>query len=239
MGLSGWWRLQCKLYRWVHTWTHLYMYMSARLLSLPLGMTVSTWPGHSSCGNIWLVYHSVFCIHTLAHWKEYREGLWKLTAAERGTCDNIDMRDLSSRRHFYLLPATGSIFIKSINWPSGSCGSDRDAVGHFTIKLTGNTRTEAGKWWPLELLRNRDSTLEKFSGALQWLEVMLPDSEYPTQEATGAARPSLWVTAGEGTKKPQADTWQPQQMSMVLEQTELFLECSGLGPDLSSFPPAL
>lgn len=47
----------------------------------------------------------------------------------------------------------------------------------------------------LELLSNRDSTLEKYSGALQWLEVMLQNPECPTQEATGAALPRRHTAA--------------------------------------------
>lgn len=122
--------------------------MLAMLLSFPMGMIASTWPGHSSCDNIWCVHHSVFCIHTLAHWKGYRERLWKLTATERDTCDSgVDMHDLSKEETLLLITVSASrpTFIKSINWPSGLCGLDTDAVGHFTIKLTGNTRTDAGK----------------------------------------------------------------------------------------------
>lgn len=58
------------------------IYVPAKLLSLPLGMVASTWLGNSSRANIWLAHHSVFCIHTFAHWMGYRERLWKLAAEE-------------------------------------------------------------------------------------------------------------------------------------------------------------
>lgn len=37
----------------------------------------------------------------------------------------------------------------------------------------------------LKLLSNSDTVLEKYFGALQWLEVMLLDPEYPTQKPGG------------------------------------------------------